>query len=229
MKTILALMVAAAAPLPVALAGELPPARDAMLSVDEAIVFAADVSWSMDAAELRIVREGHASAITAPEVIAAISRGSIGRIAATYVEFAGEARQKVGWTLIDGQAAAERFAAAIRAVTSTTEAYTDIGAALYLAGDLLDRMPYQATSRVVDIVGDGVSGSTIWLTANRDVLVGKGIVINGLPMVIRPSEAGVAGFYDTMVIGGPGAFSLPITRIEQMPSVMRRKIERELY
>ncbi len=197
--------------------------------VDTAIVFAADISWSMDVEELGVVREGHATAIAAPEVLKAISRGAIGRIAVTYVEFAGAARQMVGWQVVDGQAAANRFAAAIRAVEGATQSFTDIGSAFYLADDLFAAMPYRATRRIVDVVGDGIDGSTAWLGATRDVLLARGAVINGLPLVIRPSEAAVAAFYETAVIGGPGAFSLPVQRIGEMPEALRRKIERELF
>ena len=130
-------------------------ASTAPIDVDTAIVFAADISWSMDARELRVVREGHAEAITAPEVLDAISRGAIGRVAVTYIEFAGAARQMVDWMVIDGRPSAERFAAAIRAIEGATEPYTDISAAFYLADNLFAAMPYRATNKVVDVVGDG--------------------------------------------------------------------------
>ena len=204
-------------------------ASTAPIDVDAAIVFAADISWSMDARELRVVREGHAEAITAPEVLDAISRGAIGRVAVTYIEFAGAARQMVDWMVIDGRPSAERFAAAIRAIEGATEPYTDISAAFYLADSLFAAMPYRATNKVVDVVGDGTNGLTTWLKATREVLVEHGVVINGMPLVIHPSEPNIAALYGQIVVGGAGAFVLPVMRIEEMPMAMRRKIERELY
>jgi hypothetical protein len=199
------------------------------IDVDVAIVFAADVSLSMDARERAFVRESHAAAIGSPAVLRAIERGAIGRIAATYVEFAWEARQKVGWTVIDGRATAAGFAAAIRAIDGGAESYTEISAALMLAIDLYATMPFRATSKVVDVVGDGADSALAWLRGAREVLISRGVVINGMPLVIDPSQPTVAVFYANEVAGGPGHFSLPVTDIDQMPEALRRKIVRELY
>jgi Protein of unknown function (DUF1194) len=222
--------IAAIVAVALALAGARTDARaGGVIVVDEAIVFALDVSLSMDAGELRIAREGLAEAIGAPGVLEAIERGAIGRVAVTYVEFAGSARQVVDWMIIDGPAAAERFGSAVRAVESPTEAYTDIASALYLANTLFSAMPYDATTLVVDVVGDGMDPGITWLAATRDQLLHRGVVINGMPLMIDPSQPEVATFYATALVGGPGHFSMPVTRIEQMPDALRRKIMRELF
>jgi hypothetical protein len=53
---------------------------------DAAIVFAVDTSSSIDPHSADLQREGHATALTLPEVIAASGPGSNGCIAITYVE-----------------------------------------------------------------------------------------------------------------------------------------------
>jgi hypothetical protein len=60
-------------------------------------------------------------------------------------------------------------------------------------------------------------------------LLARGAVINGMPLMLDPSEAGLDAYYETAVIGGPGAFSMPLTRIGQMPAALRQKIVAELF
>jgi predicted alpha/beta hydrolase len=66
--------------------GALPAA--AAQSVDLELVLAVDVSRSIDADEARLQRQGYATALTDARIIGAIRRGRLGRIAATYVEWA---------------------------------------------------------------------------------------------------------------------------------------------
>jgi hypothetical protein len=63
--------------------------------VDLELVLAVDVSRSMDEDELALQRDGYVGALTHPEVIEAITSGITGRIAITYVEWAGENAQTV--------------------------------------------------------------------------------------------------------------------------------------
>ena len=71
--------------------------------VDVELFLAVDISLSMTPAELEIQRRGYAEALTSPQVMAAIQDGMIGRIAVTYVEWAGQYSQReiVPWTLIE--------------------------------------------------------------------------------------------------------------------------------
>ena len=70
--------------------------------VDLALVLAADVSRSVDAAKFRLQREGYVQAMTDPRVIEAIKSGPHGRIAVCFIEWSGVASQKLvmDWTLI---------------------------------------------------------------------------------------------------------------------------------
>jgi len=67
----------------------------------------------------------------------------------------------------------------------------------------------------------------------RDDALDKGIVINGLPIMLRRPS----GYWDTekldvyyraCVIGGPGAFIIPITERSQFAEAVRTKIVREV-
>ena len=89
--------------------------------VDVALVLAVDVSTSMDPDEQDLQRRGYVEAFRSPLVHQAIRTGMLGRIAVTYVEWAGAAHPRyqkvvVSWTILDtpkdGIAFANRLARA---------------------------------------------------------------------------------------------------------------------
>ena len=104
-------------PLSLALGAMLALATPAMaqVEVDLELVLAVDISRSMDYDEQQLQRDGYVEALRHPEVIAAIQSGPIGRIAITYVEWAGPFHQAmvVPWTFVSGAAEAEAFAARV--------------------------------------------------------------------------------------------------------------------
>ena len=79
--------------------------------VDLLLVLASDVSRSVDHPKFLLQREGYASAISDPQVIEAIKSGPNQKIAICFVEWSGFGAQKlvIGWTKIDGPAAARKF------------------------------------------------------------------------------------------------------------------------
>src|SRR5688572_31627974 len=72
------------------------------LAVDLELVIAVDVSLSMDIEEQRLQREGYVAAFRDPEIHKAIASGPNGRVAVTYLEWAGPANQQVvlPWTVV---------------------------------------------------------------------------------------------------------------------------------
>src|SRR5439155_17993825 len=85
------------------------PAKDT--DVDAELVLAVDVSGSMDEDEQRLQRSGYIDAFRHAAVMSAIAAGALGRIAVTYVEWAGPETQTVivPWTVIDSPAAGRGF------------------------------------------------------------------------------------------------------------------------
>src|SRR5262245_30664233 len=85
--------------------------------VDLELALTVDVSLSMDLDEQRLQRDGYVAAFRDPQVWQAIKSGPTGRIAVTYIEWAGQFVQQtvLPWTLIDGPEAAQAFAAALEA------------------------------------------------------------------------------------------------------------------
>ena len=79
--------------------------------MDVEIVFAVDISYSMDPEEQRLQRDGYVQAIISPEFLQAVKSGQHGRIAVAYMQWASSFDQDVtvGWTVIDGPETARAF------------------------------------------------------------------------------------------------------------------------
>src|ERR1700726_2449080 len=92
-----------------------PVAAPAAEAVDLLLVFAADVSRSIDQDKFQLQRNGYAAAITNPRVLDAIRSGPHHRIGVCFVEWSGAGAQKVviDWAVIQDTASAQQFAAQI--------------------------------------------------------------------------------------------------------------------
>jgi uncharacterized protein DUF1194 len=216
------------------------PAAAEDVPVDLELVLAVDVSGSMDEGERALQRGGYVAAFLHPEVIAAIGGGVQGRIAVTYVEWAGPRSQTVviPWRAIDGTASAQAFAAALKAAPTAHIHGTSISGALAFASTLFDGNGFAAARQAIDVSGDGPNNMGPPVVPVRDAVVARGITINGLPLTLRddglsaPYGGLAAGllelYYEDCVIGGPGAFFLSVRAPEQLADAIRRKLVLEI-
>lgn len=220
----------------VALMLSLSPAARAQEPVDVELILAVDVSLSMSPKELEIQRDGYAAALADKEVIDAILGGAHGRIALTYFEWAGNETHNVivPWTRIASRADAESVAARLTTEPPRSARRTSISGAMTFALDLFAESGYRGLKRIVDISGDGPNNQGRPVDVTRDILVQRGITINGLPLM---TSGGVASafdvdnldiYYTECVIGGPGAFMIPVNDWAQFPEAVRRKLVTEL-
>ena len=157
--------------------------------VDLQLVLAADASSSMSDQELKLEREGYASAFRDPDIVQAIVSSPSGRIAVTYFEWSGEQDQKVlvPWTVIDSADSASRLASVFSAVTVTRNLVgggrTSISAALQFGENLIATSGFSGERNVIDISADGVNNAGADVRLIRDEILAAGIVINGLPIL----------------------------------------------
>ena len=205
-------------------------------AVDLELVLAVDVSLSMDMEEQQLQRDGYVAAFRDPQVVKAIQSGARGRISVTYVEWAGPFSQAtvLPWALIDGSAAAEEFAAKLAAVPISRHRMTSISAGLAYSGRQFERNPYRGVRRVIDISGDGPNNAGPPVTGVREELLKNGIVINGLPIIVRPSQSSffdityLDRYYADCVIGGAGSFMIPIRDKSEFTTAIRQKLLLEI-
>jgi hypothetical protein len=212
------------------------PSAAATTDVDVELVIAVDVSYSMDPDEQALQREGYIVGLTSPEFLNALQQGAHGRIAVTYFEWAGAADQRivVPWRLIDSPAAAKAFTDAIAAAPYRRAYRTSISGALHFAQPLFEASGFRGLRRVIDVSGDGVNNQGDLVAIVRDTVLERGITINGLPILLkRPSPAtmdidDLDIYYEDCVIGGPGAFVIPIRERDQFREATRTKLVQEI-
>lgn len=205
-------------------------------TVDVELVLAVDVSLSMSAGELEIQRRGYAEALVHQDVVNAILNGAYGKIAVTYFEWAGSFSQHVvvPWTVIASAEDARRVADRLSASVPASARRTSISGALQFAGDLFAESGFRGMRRVVDVSGDGPNNQGAPVLGARDALIEKGITVNGLPLMTSGGPGGgfdvpdLDIYYRNCVIGGPGAFMIPVNDWPQFPEAIRRKLVLEL-
>jgi len=194
------------------------PAARAAEKVDLLLVLASDVSRSVDADKFELQRRGYGHALSDPRVVEAIRSGSNGRIGVCFMEWSGVMSQKlvIDWTAIGDANTARQFADRILEAPRSFTDRTSISAAIDFAMAQLERAPFEAPRRTIDVSGDGTNNSGRDAAAARDDAIAKGVTINGLvilserPLAWNPEHTnppgGLENYYRQNVIGGPRAF-----------------------
>jgi hypothetical protein len=234
MRTIQKLIVAVLLPLLGSLAAP-SGARADEREVDLALVLAVDISNSMDPEEQTLQRDGFVEAFRSAEVQEAIRKGSLGRIAVVYMEWAGSSLQQVvvPWTVIEGPDGATAFSNRLARVPTQRAPRTSISGAIDFSVELLERSGVEPLRQVIDVSGDGANNQGRFVGQARDEAVARGITINGLPIMLkRPGGyydiEDLDAYYRDCVIGGQGAFMVPVRERRHFGDAIRTKLVREI-
>lgn len=204
--------------------------------VDVELVLAVDVSRSMTSRELETQRRGYASALVSEQVVRAVRNGLYGQVALLYMEWAGTRSQRIvlDWTLIRSRDDLEAFSEKLASHFNPSLRRTSIANAIDYAAGLFDGNGYRGIRQVIDISGDGPNNQGGIVTTARDAAIARGIVINGLPLMTRDGLGrqwhleDLDQYYYHCVIGGPGAFVVPVLEWAHFPEAVRRKLTLEL-
>ncbi len=211
---------------------------DAREQVDVELVFLADASLSIDDAEIEFQRQGYADAMRHPEVLSAIARGALGKIAVTFIEWADHRSQDpvVPWMVVDGAASADVFARTLMARERVTYGMNAIGAALAEGTRQITQNDYDGLRKIIDFSADSANNwSGIPIEDGRAQALAAGITINGLAVLCRADDcSGRPVAYDLeeaftkRIIGGPGSFVITADSATRFAEAVRRKLILEL-
>jgi hypothetical protein len=209
------------------------PAPD---EVDLALVLAVDISTSMDPDEQDLQRQGYVEAFRSLSVHQAIHSGMVGRIAVTYVEWAGAhphvQNVVVPWTVLESSKDSLSFAEQLARTPIRRGAGTSISEAIDFSLALFSAGPFLPARRVIDISGDGSNNQGPLVTEARDRAVARGVTINGLPVMLRRpdrrEDTTLDAYYRDCVIGGVNAFMIPVRERKQFLTETRTKIVNEI-
>ncbi|MCG8543454.1 MAG: DUF1194 domain-containing protein [Alphaproteobacteria bacterium] len=206
-------------------------------AVDLELILAVDISGSIDDEEARLQRDGYVAALTHPEVIKAIRGGILGKVAITYMEWAGDAYASTiaDWNVIEDEDSARAFAETVAQAPIQTALWTSISNAIEFALPQFADNGFQGTRRVIDISGDGPNNQGGLVTIRRDKAAAQGITINGLPIVNDraspfgwPALPNLDLYYANCVIGGPGAFYVVANTFHDFARAIRKKLILEI-
>lgn len=220
--------------LPVAVTAE-PLAAPA--PVDLLLVLAVDVSSSIDLEEARLQREGYLAALTDPEILARVRKGTYGAIGLAYVEWSGVEYQRLvlPWTRITSPSDAHAWAYALKHSPFQSRHGTSIARGIDFARSLLDVAPWPAERRVIDVSGDGVNNGSEPVEKARDRAIAEGIIVNGLAIEGEEPRSGgivpparLADYYRGAVIGGFDAFVVVAEDFGSFGAGIKRKLLREI-
>src|ERR1043166_5029232 len=193
------------------------PAR-AQEQVDLLLVLASDVSRSVDTRKFQLQREGYAAALSNRRVVEAIQSGPHGKIAICFVEWSGATSVKlvIDWTIVGDAASARKIGDQMLELPRSFADRTSISAGLEFALSLIERAPFEAPRRTIDVSGDGTNNSGRDIASARDEVLAKNVTINGLvilsdtPLPWNPEPTtppgGLDNYYRNNVTGGPGSF-----------------------
>jgi hypothetical protein len=203
--------------------------------VDLALVLAVDVSRSMDDDEQKLQRDGFVEAFRSPVVHEAIRKGVLGRIAVVYIEWSGANEQTVvvPWTVIEGPERAVAYSDRLARAPIGRIFSTSISGAIDFGMKLFGESGVDPIRRVIDVSGDGPNNTGRVVTLARDDAVAQGVTINGLPFMLkRPTGYGdienLDFYYEDCVIGGQGAFIVPVREARHFAEAIRTKLVREI-
>jgi hypothetical protein len=220
--------------------------------VDVQLILASDVSGSMSRDELRLQREGYVAALRSRDVADALRSGALGRIALTYVEWAGVDEQAVvvAWTIVESGRDLEDFAGRLAegprlvtgfSPTSLRGPGTSISDALLFTADLFDESGVRSFGRTIDISGDGPNNEGPDIEIARTATLARGITINAIAIAapnrdLHGPYADMFGtgyrslrpYYEDNVIGGPGAFAMGVVGLDDFAETIQRKLVMEI-
>ncbi len=226
-----ALVLSAGVAAPAAAQDQAPPPQPIrpQTEVSVALVLAVDTSGSVSMDRFELQKRGYAAAFRNPQVLNAIRSLGTQSIAVTMFQWTGPFLHIVvaDWALVKDAASATAFAGTIDAAPRRLfGGGTSISGAIDYARTLLAQSSYKGARRIIDVSGDGSNNSGRPAEMARDEAVADGVGINGLP--ILTVEPDLDHYYFTHVIGGPGAFMVPVANYDNFADAILKKLINEI-
>ena len=197
--------------------------------LDLALVFAVDVSTSMDAGDYKLEMDGIAAALRKPLTLQYVQSGPNQKIAISLVQWSTANSQVVtlDWEILTDAAGIEAAANQIETQKRQWQpGGTGIAAALDFCAGMLKAFPLTARRKLIDVSGDGQDNEGGNVALARANTLANGLTINVFPIIGDAEQLQI--YYQDQVIGGTGAFLEPAMNILAFGSAMERKLLREL-
>ena len=204
-------------------------------AVDIAIVVSLDRSESIDRGEASAQISGLIHALRHPRFLAAVKSGVHGRIGLSVVTWSSFGRHDaiLPWMQVGDAATAARAVAILaldfdRDIAAQHGTQTDVGFGIEIGREQLDRLPWPAAQRVINMVGDGISNIGRIAIVDRDAALKQGITVNALITAQGSAIRVLTNYFRRNVIGGPTAFVQLTNGKDDFADAMLRKMLLEI-
>ena len=199
------------------------PADAAPITVDLELSLVVDVSSSISNGEFDLQQTGYANSfrnLAVQQLITDLPNG----IAANLIFYASGAQVGVASTHLTDAQSINDFADAIAAAPRPFFGGTNISAGINLAVSEFAANDFIGGVQVIDVSGDGTSGTSSTRNA-RDAALAAGVdTINGLVI----GNQFLLDFYTDSVIGGDGAFALQVATFADFEARVTEKVTLEI-
>jgi len=177
------------------------------------LILAADVSGSVNPARYKTQQEGYLEALGDSRVLNVIRELDPPALAITFIAWAREQEVMVPWMRVQDAKSMDLFRNRLKNTQRPQIGInTFISKALLFCDRQFDQ-EFTGGRKVIDVSGDGDDNQGInGVREVRDALIAKGVVINGLPIIVKPPEyifppqppEGLDAYYRRHVVGGDG-------------------------
>lgn len=207
-----------------AVAALAPPVR----ACDTALMFAIDVSGSVDAAEYQLQVDGLAAALRDPIIADTLE---LGRVALSVVQWSGMDQQQMSipWRRMEEPADIATFAQQVeRLPRAFVRSDTAVGELIHFATAQFDDRVADCGRRVLDISGDGPTNVGRPSAPARAAAMRAGIEINAIAIEIHGRSLAVTEYFRRHVITPRTGFVMTARGHRDYADTLRAKIFREL-
>jgi Protein of unknown function (DUF1194) len=201
------------------------------------LILAADVSGSVNATRYRIQQDGYLDALGDPRVLDVIGNLDPPVLAITFIAWSRAQEIMVPWTRVEDAKSMDAFRNQLKNKDRPRIGInTFIGEALLFCDAQFDR-EFTGGRKVIDVSGDGDDNQGIaGLRQVRDSIVAKGVVINGLPIIVKPPEyifppqppEGLDEYYRRHVVGGAGHVMIESRGFDNFKQAILQKLLLEI-
>jgi hypothetical protein len=206
---------------------------DARFPTDANIITAIDDSSSIILLERTLEYSGLARAVIDPDFLARIATGPNRRVGFTAFTWSSDGKIDVivPWMIIatpnDASVASAMLlkAADIDPAKRFAVRWTDVALAIRAAAAMKQASPFPSSHTFINICSNGISNSGAAPRAVRDRVLDKDVTISAVLLGNRP---GLADYYARNVVGGGGAFILPISDTAAASKLLIKKFWMDL-
>lgn len=201
------------------------------------LILAADVSGSVNVTRYKTQQDGYLEALGDPRVLDVVRELDPPVLAITFIAWSREQEVMVPWMRVHDAKTMDLFRNRLKdAQRPRIGINTLISRALLFCDGQFDH-EFTGGRKVIDVSGDGDDNQGIGgLREVRDALVAKGVVINGLPIIVKPPEyifppqppEGLDVYYRRHVVGGEGHVIIELIGFDNFRQAILQKLLLEI-